>query len=173
MKKICLALMMLAPLGTTAYALEAPYLGFDAALATLNTKTDDAQMPAIRVRLGSEITRYVGVETQLVRGVVEDEVKQTVGSFDVGLDGSAGIYLRLQLPVGDAFTLYGLAGYAQSWLKVGSTVPGFSSFKTHDKDFSGGGGIDVHLTKNTGLTLDYMEYIEGLSSVALGVRVKM
>jgi hypothetical protein len=47
------------------------------------------------------------------------------------------------------------------------------SFRSHDSDFSAGGGIDIHLSKKASLSIDYMQYIEGLSSVAAGVRIKM
>jgi opacity protein-like surface antigen len=173
MKKLILPLIAVTTLNATAHAAEAPYIGVDAAYATLDTATHDPNMYAARIRLGSELHRYFGVETQLLTGVVEDKWATPAGNLYTNLNGTVGLYGRLQLPVGDAFTLYGLAGYARSWIKVNSTIPPLGSFRSHDSDFSAGGGIDIHLSKKASLSIDYMQYIEGLSSVAAGVRIKM
>lgn len=172
MKKILIAAIACFSF-TTVHAAEAPYVGLDVAQLVFDTSTADPEFPAVRVRMGSEVTRYVGVETQLLRGVKEDEVSVTGGTMGVNLMAVAGVYLRLKLPLGDAVSLYGLAGYAGSWLDVTSHVPGMFSDKSGDKDFSGGGGIDIRLSKNTSISADYMEYTEGLTSMAVGLRIKL
>lgn len=172
MKKILLAVIACLPF-TAAHAAEAPYVGLDAAKLVFDTSTADPEFLAVRVRMGSEVTRYIGVETQLLVGVTKDEVAVTGGTLDVNLTAAAGVYLRLKLPLGDAVSLYGLAGYSGSWLDVTSHVPGMFSNKSGDKDFSGGGGIDIRLSERTSISADYMEYTEGLTSMAVGLRIAL
>lgn len=156
-----------------AQADEAPYIGFDAVKATLSTSTQDASPLAVRARLGSEVTKYVGVETQALMGVKDESVDVTGGSMDIALKWAAGVYGRVNLPLGDVAAIYGLAGYSFSSIDATAHIPGVQDSDTFDSDFSAGAGIEIKLGKKVFISADYMQYTEGLTAFSAGFRIPL
>lgn len=152
---------------------EQPFAGLDYTMATLTTSDADLNLDAVRVRVGSELGRYFGIEYQGAVGVRSDEATVSAGTFSARLKGLIGAYARAKLPLGDAVAVYGLAGYSWSWVAIGTQVPGLANKTTNEEDFSAGAGLEARLFGPAFLSVEYMQYTQGLSAVSAGIRLPL
>lgn len=153
------------------YAAEQPYIGVDAAALTLSTTNAEVKPAALRLRGGSELSSSWGVEAHAMTGLVKDSAQLVGGSMDVNLQGLVALYLRPKLSLGDGFALYGLAGFAWSSIKAEPSIDGLVERNRRFADVSAGGGFEAKVFGNNYLSVDYVEYTEGLTAVSAGIRI--
>lgn len=171
MKKVAFLLGLLAAGSGSAHARENPYAGFDYLVATFATRDADLEMSAGRLRVGTEFNRYAGIEYQAALGIEDDEAPIVGGSIRTDLKSVTGVYLRGRLPLGEAAAVYAVAGYSWMWLRVDATAFGLSDRTHYDHDVSAGVGVEAGLPGRFFLSAEYMEYVDGLTAVAAGVRL--
>lgn len=174
MKKTALTLgLLVAALSPYAEAKEAPYAGVDVSMVNLNTSTGDISPIAIRLRVGTELAKYLGIEFQTAVGIQDDDAAVAGGTLTGSLSNVSGAYLRSQLPLGDAISVYGTLGYAWSRIEIQSQVPGLVGNTASDSDVSAGVGAEIKIMPHSYLSLDYMEYSDGLTAISFGIRVPL
>lgn len=174
MKKTALSLgLLVAALTPYAEAKEAPYAGVDLSMVSLNTTTGDINPIAVRLRVGTELVKYLGVEFQTAVGVADDTATVAGGTLTGNLTNISGAYLRSKLPLGDAASVYATLGYAWSRIEIQSQVPGLVGNTASDSDISAGVGAEIKVMSHSYLSLDYMEYSDGLTAISIGVRVPL
>ncbi len=158
---------------------EKPYVGIDFQLGTFEyADGDEAEPSAIRLRAGTEITKYFALEAHAAFGVDDDQLTSDIAgkSVAIELNGLYGVYLRPQLPLGNVASIYGLLGYAYADLSAtcsGVLCQESDSQDGFEHDVSFGGGVDVNVYKGTRLSVDYMEYIDGYTAVSAGIRIPL
>jgi opacity protein-like surface antigen len=98
--------------------------------------------------------KYLGVEARGTYGISDGD--------QLGHDYSMGLYLKPQYPINDTFTIYGLAGYAQSKISFENEVAfnGISNDTTTQSDFSFGAGVDYGFSENWSVFIDAIRYID-------------
>lgn len=170
-KAASLLLFLLAAAAQPALAREKPYAGFDYTSATFSTASVEPEYTALRFRAGTEFSKYLGVEYQGAIGVARHSAVVTGGSIESGLSSLVGLYLRPKLALGENVAVYALGGYAWSWIELDVKIPGRYSRTEGRNDFSAGGGAEFRVLGDNFLSLDYMQYTEGLTAVSAGVRI--
>ena len=150
---------------------EKPYLGLDYSLRTYesaNTNATDTELPAVRLRAGTELFPYLALEAHIAIGAGEDT--GTIGGttpYTMESPLAYGAFIRPQLRLG-ALALYALAGYSYVELEYsGPQIQGSPIDSV--KDFSFGGGAQLDIGKNWALNADYVQYVEGFSAISGGV----
>ncbi len=148
--------------------IEKPFIGVDYSQRTYeNTSSSvtDTETPAVRLRAGSVLAQYIGVEAHIAFGTGEDSGTINGSPYTLESPLSYGVFLRPQLPLGP-LTIYGLAGYSYVELKYSSTV-GTPTDSITDASF--GGGLQIDLGQSWGVNADYIQYVKGFSAVSAGV----
>lgn len=160
-------------LGSAAYAAEAekPYIGLDYSQRSYensNENASDAEIPGVRLRGGSELSKYFAVEAHVVIGAGDDT--GTIGgtsTYTIESPVTYSAFLRPQVKLG-SLTAYALAGY--SYVEFEYKTPATTEKPTDSTtDFSFGAGLQLDIGKHLGLNVDYVQYVEGLSAVSGGV----
>lgn len=170
-KAVSLLLLLLAAVAQPSFAREKPYAGFDYSSVTFSTSNAEPDYAAIRVKVGSEFSKYVGFEYQGAMGVTHASSTVPGGTIDSRLRGIVGLYLRPKLELGDAFGVYALGGYSWSRLDLDVNIPGRLSKTETADDISGGVGLEMRVFGKSYLNLDYMQYTEGLTAYSAGIRI--
>lgn len=150
---------------------EAPYLGVDGSAFVLNTSTADLNITAVRLRIGSEFTNYLGLELQGAWGITDDTATIASGKLTGELQGIYGLYLRPQYQIGDVATIYGVAGFSWSRISLDAQAPNLRDKDTSEGDISAGIGAELKVFGNNRISVDYMEYTEGLTALSAGIRI--
>ncbi len=158
-------------LGLPAHAqdIEKPFIGLDYSQRTYENSSNtvtDVKIPAVRLRAGSEISPWLGVEAHLAVGAGSDD--GTIGGAPYTLRSplTYGVFLRPQLTLGP-IVLYGLGGYSYAQFKYSSTITPTPTDSLND--FSFGGGLQVDLGQHWGLNADYVRYVQGFDAISGGV----
>ena len=112
----------------------------------------------VRGLIGYEITPQLAVEGMVGLNAKSD----TVSGSTLKLDNTIGVFGKAQLPVSDAFKLYGRVGVARTSLKLG----GVSDTST---GLAYGAGATYDLSKTTYLNLDYTRYQDKDSKTLGGI----
>lgn len=174
MKKL-LAFSGLALAVTQSVAAEQPYIGIDYVQATYAESGWDVSPTAARLRFGSDLSKYLGLEAHVTLGTGDDEYKTTTNSFAISLDSAYTAAAVARLPLGSA-RLYAYAGYSYIQMTVDSQLPGFD-VEGNDDGLSYGGGIAVPVWKGWQLGAEYSMLIDKethtLDGIAIGVRHKL
>lgn len=174
MKKAALTIGLLAAaLNPLAQAKEDPYAGVDLTMATLNTSSADISSKAVRLRVGSELTRHFGVELQTAFGITDETVAVAGGSLTGKIGNVSGAYLRSQYQIGDVMSVYGTLGYAWSRIEISSQAPSLAGNATSDTDVSAGVGVEMKILAGNYLGIDYMQYTKGLTAISIGLRIPL
>lgn len=120
----------------------------------------------VRGLVGYEFTPQLAVEGMLGLGANAD----TTDGTRVKLDNTLGVYGKAQLPLTDAFKLYGRVGVARNSVKLGGSAD------SHTTGLAYGAGMSYDLSKTSYLSVDYMRYqdkdsktLEGITA-GIGVR---
>lgn len=133
--------------------------------------TDDPVTPdAVTLRLGAEANDVVGLEAR--GGVGFDSA--TRDGVEYELDHLYGAYLKLSAPLEQARP-YIIGGYSRvrATARVDFGLLSGSETETREGE-SWGAGVDLGLTDNVALNLEYMRYLDKddleVSGIALGLR---
>lgn len=176
MKRLAIALVASALSATAMADIEKPYVGIDYQQGEFELDNGATAKPAaVRLRAGSEVTPYIAVEAHAAFGVQDDDLNVPGASYQVNLNGLYAVYVRPQVKLGDAVTVYGLLGvaYADLEAELKQPVPGLQSQKGFDSRGSFGGGVDIKVTDSLRLNADYVDYIDGYTAVSAGLRFNL
>lgn len=148
--------------------IERPFVGLDYSQRTYENSSNnvsDTEVPAVRLRAGSVLAPYIGVEAHVAIGAGDDTGTINGSPYTLKSPLAYGVFIRPQLPLGPV-TIYGLAGYSYVELQYSSATDTPTDSVT---DFSFGGGLQIDLGQHWGLNADYTRYVEGFSAVSAGV----
>ena len=169
--KIAPLSLMLAGLATPALAIEQgdTYVGGGFSMVTVDIDTfDDVDPTAAVGRLGYGVTDNIAIEGRLGFGLSDDELENT--DVDVEIDQLAGVYGVAHLPLGEAFSLYGLAGFTYGELSY--AAPGTSfTVDEDDTDFSYGIGGQFDVSDNVAAFVEWAQYFDESDYEITGVTV--
>jgi hypothetical protein len=161
MKKL-LALASLAVATTPALAVERPYLGVDAQMMNYSFdqpagSSTDFEVGALRVRGGSMLTRYFGLEAHLSTGVADDSQYIVPGNaltdVELQLEYGYSVVGVARLPMGRA-GLFAYAGYGYISTETKYTA-GVGSQSDELDGLTYGAGIDFPAFWGLNLEADY------------------
>jgi hypothetical protein len=169
MKRLSVALIS-ALCSTTLFAAEKPYVGIDYQIGTYSQQNTDVNPEVLRLRAGTEINTYLGVEAQAGVGVASDGYTFTGGVADIKVDSFYSLFLRPQLSISHAVSVYALLGGTYIDVSSTSTLPlnntdGF----THTESY--GVGIDFNIKNGIRLGADFIQYMEDYSAISAGIRI--
>ncbi|HEX5094158.1 MAG TPA: porin family protein [Burkholderiales bacterium] len=139
----------------TGWAQEGTYAGVS--YASVHYTQDgfpSADPSAAAFKLGRRLNPFLAIEARAGFGVGDDTVTYLGSPVDVSIDHYFGLYAKGILPLGDAFSVYGVAGV------VGGRViaDGFGYRATRsDTGLSYGAGIDIALGRRWGLNFEWAE----------------
>ncbi len=150
------------------------YIGANYASVTYKEDGFSAVKPsAIAVRAGYQLNPNVAVEGRLGIGMGDDSLTVSGVTVDVEVDNFIGVYGRVMLPTGTAFTPYGLIGYTSGEI-TGST--GGISVSGDDSDFSFGFGTDIAIDNNLGINAEIAQLFKGddfkVNALSVGLYLK-
>lgn len=169
MNRLTLALVA-AIAASAGHAMEKPYVGIDYQIQTYSVKTVDINPEAVRLRLGTDVNRYIGVEAQIGVGTAADTLTTGGVSYDVKTDSYYALFLKPQISIGDSGSLYGLVG--GSYVDVSSSG-GKGSQQGFTSEFAFGAGVDVAVHKGIRIGVEFTQYLEDLSAVSAGIRIPL
>ncbi len=154
-----------------AQEIEKPFVGLDYSQRTYendSNNVDDTTIPAVRLRAGTELDKYFGIEAHLAIGAGNDTGTINGSStYKIESPITYAAFLRPQVKLGPV-TLYALGGYAYVEFEYSSTG---TTGKPIDStsDFAFGAGAQLDLGKHLGLNVDFVQYVEGFSGVSGGL----
>ena len=170
-----LTLALVAALGTSAaFAMEKPYVGVDYQLQYLTVNgSSEVQPDGFRLRLGTDINSYLGVEAQIgVGGSSDSIVVDNAGTtWDVKTDSFYALFVKPQLSIGTAASIFALAG--GSYVDISASSNTGKSVKGFENGFAYGAGVDVSIYKGVRLGADYIQYLDSFNAVSVGIRIPL
>lgn len=154
-----------------AYAEPAWYAGLTASqIRYQETGLETLAHTAAGFKAGREINRYFAIEGRMGFSTGRDSVQFPSVTVEFELDYFLGLYAKGILPLGNWFSLYGLAGFTAG--TVATHAFGFT-FTESDYDLSYGAGAEFALGRNFLLGLEWAQLIEGpgyqFEAVTLGL----
>lgn len=171
MKRLTVALLA-AAISTPILAAEKPYVGIDYQLGTYEISGTEVNPEAIRLRAGSELHEYFGIEAQAGFSTASDTLVKTGVKYDIKVDSFYSIFLRPQLKIGNAITAYALLG--GTYIDVSSSssnkllFPDDSGFK-HTASY--GVGVDFLVKDGIRIGADYVQYLDEYNTINVGIRI--
>jgi opacity protein-like surface antigen len=173
MRAVVAALATAAALGAVppAYAEPGWYAGLTASQIRYQETGFETLTPVtVGFKAGREINRYFAIEGRMGFGAGRDSVLVSGVTVELELDYYFGLYAKGILPLGNWFSLYGLAGFTAG--TVATHLLGFT-FTESDYDLSYGAGAEFALGRNVTLGLEWAQLIEGpgykFEAVTLGL----
>ncbi|MDO8330125.1 MAG: porin family protein [Fluviicoccus sp.] len=170
-----LTLALVAALGTSAaFAMEKPYVGVDYQVQYHDFGgSSDVQPDAFRLRLGTDINSYLGVEAQIgVGGSSDSIVVDNAGTtWDVKTDSFYALFVKPQISIGSAASIFALAG--GSYVDISASSNSGKSVKGFENGFAYGAGVDVNIYKGVRLGADYIQYLDSFNAVSVGIRIPL
>lgn len=158
-------------LAGSALAKEHPYLAVDASLGTFELNDKSASPQVIRLRGGTDINEYLGVEAHLGLPMGSDTIEDSSTlSFDVNVHDYYSVFLKAGL-LQESIALYVLGGMTTGVIDVKSSNPSVSpSDRGSISRASFGAGVDLHFSKSWAVSADYIDYFEGYTAVSVGLK---
>lgn len=187
--------------GNTACAKDSWYLGALYSVQKISSGVEVQNLPskidfeAVGVLAGYKFNQYFSLEARLAKGTsgysntfgyLEQIAPETYHNED--LDSQFSLLVKASYPIYESFSLYGIAGYTESRIKITGVgikngyfgnLENFSySYTTKDSGFSYGVGLTYQLTEEVNVFVDYQvlpDYELGISlskdwgSTTLGV----
>ncbi len=127
--------------------------------------------PAIlTARLGYIPKERVAVEARFGIGLANASIDVDGTDWSAEIDQLYGLYGVGYLPVGDWLSFYGVFGYTTVHGSVGQ-------YSYQGKDVSYGGGVEIYLSEQIGVTLEGMQYVNeshpdiDVSAASAGVKI--
>jgi outer membrane immunogenic protein len=157
MKWLVRALVGIAACGAlgTGWAQEGTYAGVS--FASIHYTQDgfpSADPAAVAFKLGRRLDRFLAVEARAGFGVGDDTVTYLGSPVDVSIDYYFGLYAKGILPLGEAFSVYGVLGVVGG--RVIADGFGYRAARS-DTGFSYGAGVDLALGRSWGLNFEWAE----------------
>jgi len=118
----------------------------------------DTDFNEFMIQAGYNFNQYVAVEGRYWFGIEDSFASDSLDFANVNYDNSVdawGIYVKPQYPIGEAFNVYALLGYASSEYNAGATG-GLVDAGELD-GFSWGLGAGYAFTENVSVFVDYVE----------------
>lgn len=169
MKRLTVALVT-ALCSTTILAAEKPYVGIDYQMGTYTQNNTDINPEALRLRAGTELNKYLGVEAQAGISTASDTLIVTGIAVDVKVDSFYSLFLRPQLSISNAVSVYGLIGGTYIDVSSSSSNPvNNNSGFTHTTSY--GAGVDFNIKNGIRLGADFIQYMDDYSAVSVGIRI--
>jgi len=152
-KKIVLIIILLS-VPTRAYAQNPRfYAGLDYSSFKLK-EISGVNLKGGKLRLGFDINNYLALEGHA--GASGADTDETTG-LDYKINYMASTFIRGNLRF-NRFTVYALAGWSLAEARVSGLTGAVSEDKTYNAGASYGGGMDFYGSKNTAITLSYIQY---------------
>ena len=129
----------------------------------------EAKPTAIVGRLGYFLTDRFALETRLGFGLADDTIDAYGFDIDVEVDSLIGFYGLGNLPLGNVFSVYALAGVTRGELTA--EVDGISSASGDDSGFSYGGGVQARFNESVSAHIEYMSYLDESDYSVTGLSV--
>ena len=139
-----------APIGTKQF-----YAGLGVSVERVNSNDFDKEtIGAVTGRIGYDFSKYLGVEFRGAMGINDGD--------KLGHEYSYGLYLKPQYQVNEEFSIYALAGYAQSKISFDNEVAfnGIHNNYTTQNGFSFGLGVAYKLDEDWSLFADVTRLID-------------
>jgi len=159
---------------TNAYAAnDGFYAGVNYAHTTYKESGFEKLNPsAVMARIGKEINKNVAVEGRLAVGLSEDSITISGTKVDLEIDNFFGVYIKGMIPSGSV-TPYGVLGWGTG--EVTASAPGVT-VGGDDSDISYGVGLDVAVSKDTFVNVEYSRLFKGdgfkVDALSLGIGFK-
>ena len=178
MKKHLALIALCSAAATPALAVERPYIAVDYELMNYAFKVGAANpefdVTAARLRAGTMLNRWFGVEAHVGMGVDDDTQQMIPGvgtsATTLELNKAYGLYGVARLPMGRG-GLFTYAGYAYVDTEV--AIRGFSASQ-EENGLSYGAGLDIPAPWGMSLELDYKQVLDegnlNLTSFGVGLR---
>lgn len=157
----------------SSFAMEKPYVGIDYQQASFDTQGVSAEPTMVRLRGGTEINPYLGVEAHVGFGAGDDSLVISGVSYKAKVNSYYGLYLRPQLSLGEHASVYALLGATYMDTEFVSTTPGFATVDGFDTKGSYGVGVDVNVHKGIRVGADFISYSSQVDAVSVGVRIPL
>ena len=161
--------LILAGMATPALAAEPgdTYLGGGFGMVTYEEQgLPEAEPSALVGRLGYHITSNIAIEGRLGFGISDDDINFAGVPVAVEVDQLVGAYAVGYLPLAEAFSLYGLAGFSYG---EGSASAAGYSLDDDDTDFSYGVGATFDVTQNVAGYIEWAQYFDESSYEVTGI----
>ncbi len=134
------------------------YLGGGFGMVTYDEDGIEEVEPTVLLgRLGHFVADNIAIEGRLGFGIGDDSVNVSGVNVDFEIDQVAGVYGVGHLPLADAFSVYGLAGFTYA---EGSLSFVGLSFDDDDTDFSYGIGAQADVTDNVAGFIEWVQYLD-------------
>ena len=131
----------------------------------------EAEPTAIVGRLGYFLADHFAIETRLGFGLADDSIEASGFDVDVEVDSLIGFYGLGNLPLGDVFSVYALAGLTRG--ELSAEVDGFGSASGDDSGFSYGAGVQARFNESVSAHIEYMSYLDesdySVTGLAIGL----
>jgi hypothetical protein len=149
-------------LGTVPLHAEPPgrdYVGLQLGRASVAVDEADSVESTLAVaRFGHFVYQDVALEARLGFGTGEAATRVGATDVDVDLQGLAGLYLTMHLPLAGVADLYAVAGGTRVAVE---TAPALRDEAiAYETDFSYGGGVSLHLGPRVALRAEYLAYLQ-------------
>jgi opacity protein-like surface antigen len=137
-----------------------PYGGLDYMfLGLVPYESDEANLGAIRGKLGAELNPYLALEGYAGTGVIsDDDVDEFISKLK--LTEIWGIYVRGILPLHERVKLYGLLGITRAEFEIDLASSRREHYAT--SGYSYGLGVEVFPLENLSVVLEFVSLIDEL-----------
>ena len=176
--------LVLAGITAPAFAVEQgeTYLGGGFARVTYETDEEiqgdelDFDPTALVGRVGYGVMDNFAIEGRLGTGFSDDSVSRTgngnVVTITVDIDHISGVYAVSYLPIGNAFSLYSVAGFTSTSVTATVDVNNFTGFEDSgdDSGFSYGVGAELGITDKVSGYAEWVRYLDDVSGVTAGAK---
>ncbi len=156
-------------------AVEKPYIGIDYQMGKLEFNNGEAKPQALRLRGGTELNPYFAVEVHAGTGVSSDTVSFSNVDYNVKLESFYGVFVRPQISLNNAASLYALVGGSYVDKSVESSNPTASSanISGFEHDVAFGAGLDFQVHSNIRLNIDYVQYNSHYTAISAGLKLSL
>ncbi|PTQ89619.1 outer membrane beta-barrel protein [Agitococcus lubricus] len=157
-------------------AAEKPFIGIDYQMGTLEFNNNiEADTSAVRLRLGTEVNPYVGVEAHLMSGLNDDTVTKSGVDYTVEVGSAYAVFVRPQLSFAKAGSVYALLGaaYIDKSIETNSTIGSFAKTSGFEHSGAAGVGLDINVYKDFRINVDYTMYASDFSAISAGIRIPL
>ena len=152
-------------------ALEKPYVGIDYQVGTFEFSNTDVNPETVRLRLGSEIKSYLGLEAHAGFSSQSDALTAPGVKYDIEVESYYALFLRPQLSLGEHASLFALAGGSYLDVSANSNNPAFPSSDGFQHSFAYGAGVDFNVYNGVRIGADFIQYNDDYSAVSAGIRI--
>lgn len=167
MKKVLIAAMCM--LSMSAMAESKPYFGVQYAAVTYSEPGYEADPTALVLRIGQKVNKNFAFEGRIGMGIGDDTSVIFGVPVALEVDNFFGIYARGIAPIGESAEVYAVLGYTDG--EITASAGGFS-LSVSDSDTSIGFGIDIMVSKDASVNIEFMNYIDkdggSLEAISVG-----